>query len=297
MYPDTTCVAEFVAWMHDDLVAFTQSIQDLGLQITSVPDLYSAPTGAIFSNDEDIPIIATAKQGAERYFEDARALPCDDSDFDAIGIAQLLRSGKEVQHHINSLLFNSESGDLGKRRGLHQTYPSRNRIAAAPLFNHGRHSSADLHGVGGQEISNDFEAGRVSNGDNWRAGHNDAFALFNQAEHASRDWRTKIDRRDSSRALCDGYQGCPGFFHLKSRCLRLVERGIQFFGGCFCGGLGFLQSIPCNYALRREFGGSLQISVSLRVVGFSALQSGRGFALQFLRCAQASLQRRALLRF
>lgn len=25
-YPDATCVAEFVAWMHDDLLAFTQSI-------------------------------------------------------------------------------------------------------------------------------------------------------------------------------------------------------------------------------------------------------------------------------
>ena len=53
--------------MHDDLFAFTQSIQHFSLQIAFVPDFDNAPVGPVILSDENIPIIPTAKQGAERY--------------------------------------------------------------------------------------------------------------------------------------------------------------------------------------------------------------------------------------
>src|SRR5690349_6626460 len=100
--------------MDNDAITRGQSGRRLGFlaRLMAYPD--DRASGAVLGESIYRPLFALTEQSARWDLQDVLHLPQDDADFDSIPIPDAARRGRvdEVKNHIDSLLFDTERGDL-----------------------------------------------------------------------------------------------------------------------------------------------------------------------------------------
>jgi ribosomal protein L17 len=90
---------------------------------------------------------------------------------------------REIEHHVDALLLNAESGDLGERRRLDQAHARGERFHPLAELEARRHSRADGDRFLRQHVDHGFQAARIGHLDERRSQRHRALALLHDFQH------------------------------------------------------------------------------------------------------------------
>ena len=88
---------------------------------------------------------------------------------------------RQVEEDVDALFLESERGHLGERRGIDPAHPRQQNSGAAPTDHGGRGPRSHRGGIAREQIRVNFEAGNVTNFEQWRARGYGARALSDHA--------------------------------------------------------------------------------------------------------------------
>lgn len=194
---ESNTVSDLVSGVKDDLGTGLQARKELGHFAIGAADLDRGEDSAAVDTAIDGPGAVLTKQGGDRQLQRILGRPDGDGGLDAETMPEprpAFRLVEEINDHIDPLLLNTKGRDFEKAEGFDPAHTAAQRLAGhRPAGNFHRGACLNLDRVGGQELGDDFQPGRVAGFQQHGSRRHRTGAFLHDPQHDAVDGRANVE--------------------------------------------------------------------------------------------------------